>query len=107
MDPEEDEIAGSRPGTETTGESKKAAKPSSDLTEPTSPRRGSRRRVVAAVTSADPQSDTQRPLRVLRDRGAGRIAEPVNATCKNKTTSMHPGRGKAAVSRSKNTSVMQ
>lgn len=107
MDPEEDEIAGSRPGTETTGESRKAAKPSWDSTEPTSPRRGSRRRVVAAVTSDDPQTDTQRPVRVLRGRGAGRIAQPVNDTCKNETTSMHSARGKAAVSRSKNTSVMQ
>lgn len=109
MDSEEDEILSTRPGTGTTGDSTKAAKPSPDSTEPSSPRRGSKRRVTAAVTSADPRSVTEGPLRVLRARGAGaaRITESVNATCKKKTTSMHRGRGRPALSRSKNTPVMQ
>ncbi|XP_044040601.1 E3 ubiquitin-protein ligase ZFP91-like isoform X1 [Siniperca chuatsi] len=112
MDSEEDEVSGSRPGIETTGDSTEAANPSPDPTEPSSGRRGSKRRMKTAVTSPDfddSRSGTGGPAHVLRARGAGvgRTSESKNVPCKEKPTSLHRGRGRPAGSRSKNTPVMQ
>ncbi|XP_070786073.1 E3 ubiquitin-protein ligase ZFP91-like isoform X2 [Enoplosus armatus] len=112
MDSEEDEVSSARPGIETTGDSTEAANPSPDSTEPSSGRKGSKRRMKTAVTSpdsGDSRSGTGGPARVLRARGAGasRAIESKNASCKKKPTSLHRGRGRPAGSRSKNTSVMQ
>lgn len=109
MDSEEDEVSSTRPGTETTGDSTEAAKPSPDSTEPSIGRRGSKRRMKTAVISpesGDSRSGTGGPVRVLRARvaGAGGTSESKNAPCKKKT---HRGRGRPAGSRSKNTPVTQ
>ncbi|TDG99746.1 hypothetical protein EPR50_G00197550 [Perca flavescens] len=118
MDSEVDEVSGTRPGIEITGDSTEATKPSPDSTEPSSGRRGSKRLVKAAVTTPD-SGDSQSGVRVLRARGAeaGRtnVNESKNATnesknatqCKRKPTIMLRGRGRPAGSRSKNTPAMQ
>lgn len=116
MDSGEDEVSGTCPGTEKTGDTgvrgTEAAKPSPDLTEPSSGRRGSKRRLKTAVTSldsGDPRSDTGGPVRVLRARGvvASRTGESNSATCQKKPASLQRGRRKPSGSRSKNTPVMQ
>ncbi len=112
MDSEEDEVSSTRPGFETTGDSTEAAKPSSDSTEPSIGRRGSKRRMETAVASPDSggsRSGTEGPVRVLRARvaAADRTSESKNAPCKKKPTSLHRGRGRPAGSRTKNAPVMQ
>ncbi|XP_031154191.1 E3 ubiquitin-protein ligase ZFP91-like isoform X2 [Sander lucioperca] len=110
MDSEVDEVSGTRPGIEITGDSTEATKPSPDSTEPSSGRRGSKRLAKAAVTTPD-SGDSQSGVRVLRARDAetGRtnVNESKNATCKRKPTIMLRGRGRPAGSRSKNTPAMQ
>lgn len=112
MDSEEEDVSGnvSRPGTEITGDSTEASKPSPDSSEPTGGRRGSKR-LVKPVTSPD-CSDSLPGVRVLRARGAGagrtNVSESKNATCKQKPARVHRGgRGRSAGSRSRNTPVMQ
>ncbi|XP_044197592.1 E3 ubiquitin-protein ligase ZFP91-like [Thunnus albacares] len=115
MDSGEDEVSGTRPGTEETGDTgvrpTEAANPSPDSTEPSSGRRGSKRRVKTAVSSldsGDSRSDTGGSVRVLRARGAvaGRTDESKSATHQKKPTSVQRGRGRPAGSRSKNAPVM-
>ncbi|KAM7377356.1 hypothetical protein PAMA_013918 [Pampus argenteus] len=115
MDLGEDEVSGTRPGTEKTGDTgvrrTEAPKPSPDSTEPSSGRRGSKRRVKTAVTSldsGDSRSDTGGHVRVLRARGAvaGRTSESKIATCQKKPASLQRGRGRPAGSRCKNAPVM-
>lgn len=114
MDSEEDKVSSNvtRPEIETTGDSTEAASPSPDLTESSSGRRGSKRRMKTAVTSPDSgdcRSETGGPTRVLRVRGAkaGRTSESKNAPCMKKQTSLHRGRGRPAGRRTKNTPAMQ
>ncbi|XP_042368719.1 serendipity locus protein H-1-like isoform X2 [Plectropomus leopardus] len=111
MDLEEDEVSSkaTRPETEITADLKEAAKPSPDWTEPSSGRRGSKRRAKTAVTSPD-YSDSRSGVRVLRARGAGagKTIESKDVTRKQKPTSLHSGgRGRPAGSRSRSTPVMQ
>ncbi|KAM7366235.1 hypothetical protein PAMP_015689 [Pampus punctatissimus] len=115
MDVGEDEVSGTRPGTEKTGDTgvrrTEAPKPSPDSTEPSSGRRGSKRRVKTVVTSldsSDSRSDTGGHVRVLRARGAvaGRTSESKSATCQKKPASLHRGRGRPSGSRCKNAPVM-
>lgn len=104
MDQGNDEVLNSRPCTGATADATKAVKPSPDSTESSSWRRGSKRRVKTAVTSADPESRAERVLRAS-GAAAGIISESANATCKNKTIVMH--RGRPATSRCKNTAAAQ
>ncbi|XP_069579903.1 E3 ubiquitin-protein ligase ZFP91-like [Brachyistius frenatus] len=101
MDSGEDGAMSIRPGTETTADSTAAANPSPDSTEPSSGRRGSTRRIKAAVPSpdsGDSRSSAGAPVRVLRARGAaaGRTSESKSDTCKKKPASVHRGNGKPA-----------
>ncbi|XP_037615538.1 E3 ubiquitin-protein ligase ZFP91-like isoform X2 [Sebastes umbrosus] len=90
MESEENEIAGSPPTTEIT----EAAKPSPDSTEASSRRKGSRKRLQTAA-------DSDRVLRARGRAAAGAcIQETKNATCMQKPTSVHRGRGRPC---SKNT----
>ncbi|KAI3376439.1 hypothetical protein L3Q82_016907 [Scortum barcoo] len=112
MDSEEDEVSRPRPGTETSGDSAEAAKPSSASTVLPAGRRGSRRRVKTAATSresADLRSGTGGSVRVLRARvaGAGGTGESKSAACKKENTALPRGRGRPAGSRSKSTPAMQ
>lgn len=103
MDVEEE--AFSSPGTETTGESTKAADASPDSSEPRSPRRGRRRRFVTVVTPGDSRSSNEGLPRVLRARGAG--AGVISEPARRNTAGTHLGRDRPAVSRSNNTPVMR
>ncbi|XP_068569456.1 E3 ubiquitin-protein ligase ZFP91-like [Cebidichthys violaceus] len=108
MDTEEDEVSGIRPGIEITGDSTEAAHPSSDSTELSSGRRGSKRLMKTTVTSPE-FGDSGSGVRVLRARvvGAGRtnVNNSTNATYRQtpNVKSMHRGRGRPVGSRSKNT----
>ncbi|XP_075968459.1 uncharacterized protein LOC142971713 isoform X1 [Anarhichas minor] len=108
MDSEEDEVSGIRPGIEKTGDSTEAAQPSSDSTELSSGRRGSKRLVKTTVTSPE-SGDSGSGGRVLRARGVGagrtNVMNSTNATYRQtpNVKSMHRGRGRPVGSRSKNT----
>ncbi|XP_034712447.1 E3 ubiquitin-protein ligase ZFP91-like [Etheostoma cragini] len=103
MDSEVDEVLGTRPGSDRTGDSTEATKPSPDSSEPPTGRRGSKRLVKAAV-SAPGSGDSQPGVRVLRARGAEASRTNVNES-KRKTTVMHRGRGRPAGPRPKTTPV--
>nr|XP_040038300.1 E3 ubiquitin-protein ligase ZFP91-like isoform X1 [Gasterosteus aculeatus aculeatus] len=95
----EDDVSGIRPGTETTGDSTEAAKPSPDPTEPSSGRRGSKRLAKTPAASPD-SSGSAATFRVLRARavGAGKSAggNSKNAACTPTpyVKSVHRGRGR-------------
>lgn len=114
MDPERDEVSITRPEKDTTGDPTEALKPSSDSTEPSSGRRGSKRRMATAVTSTnsgDSRSSTESPVRVLRPRKAGagktNVNKANNSKSKKNPKSLRRGRGRPAASRKKNTSAKQ